>query len=93
MRFVWDEQKSRRNLAKHKVSFDLAKLVFDDPMHLSIPDPYESEVRWRTMGLVKGVVVLLVVHTLEEKDGEEEVRIISARKATTFERQAYEGRG
>jgi len=92
MRFVWDEQKSRRNLAKHKVSFDLARLVFDDPLHLSIPDPYEGEVRWQTMGLVKGVVVLLVVHTVEEKDGEEEIRIISARKATGFERRVYEGR-
>jgi uncharacterized protein len=92
MRFVWDEQKSRRNLAKHKVSFDLARLVFDDPLHLSIPDPYEGEVRWQTMGLVKGVVVLLVVHTVEEKDGEEEIRIISARKATNFEKKVYEGR-
>jgi uncharacterized protein len=92
MHFVWDERKSRRNLAKHKVSFDLARLVFDDPLHLSIPDPYEGESRWRTMGLVKGVVVLLVVHTVEQQDGEEEIRIISARKATTLERQLYEGR-
>lgn len=91
MRFVWDEQKSRSNLAKHKVSFDLARLVFDDPMHLSIPDPYEGEVRWRTIGLVKGVVVLLVVHTVEEEHGEEEIRIISARKATRFESETYEG--
>jgi len=90
MRFAWDEQKSRRNLAKHKVSFDLARLVFDDPLHLSLPDPYEGELRWRTMGLVKGVVVLLVAHTVEDKDGEEEIRIISARKATRFEREIYE---
>ena len=31
MRFEWDEDKNRRNLAKHKVSFDTASLVFDDP--------------------------------------------------------------
>ena len=31
MRFVWDQEKSQRNRAKHKVSFELAKLVFDDP--------------------------------------------------------------
>jgi len=90
MRFVWDEQKNRRNLAKHKVSFDLARLVFDDPLHLSLPDPYEGELRWRTMGLVKGVAVLLVAHTVEDKDGEEEIRIISARKATRFESEIYE---
>lgn len=90
MRFVWDKKKGRRNLAKHKVSFELAKLVFDDPLHLSLPDPADVEERWRTVGLVKGAVVLLVVHTVEEKHGEEEIRIISARKATKAERHAYQ---
>ena len=66
-------------------------LVFDDPLHISEPDPYEGEERWRTMGLVKGIVVLLVAHTVKEKeDGEEEVRIISARKTTRVETEAYE---
>jgi len=91
MRFGWDDEKNRRNLAKHKVSFELARLVFDDPLHISIPDPFESEERWRTLGLVKGVVVLLVVHTVEEQNGEEAIRIIPARKATRLERKAYEG--
>ena len=91
MYFAWDEGKNRQNLAKHRVSFDLAKLVFDDPLHISIPDPYESEERWRTLGLVRGVVVLIVVHTREEENGEEKIRIISARKATRIEREAYEG--
>jgi uncharacterized DUF497 family protein len=36
MRFEWDEDKNRRNLAKHKVSFETAKSVFDDPRMLSI---------------------------------------------------------
>ena len=38
MRFEWDEDKNRRNLAKHKVSFETAKSVFDDPRALSIQD-------------------------------------------------------
>ena len=63
MRFAWDEPKSRQNLAKHRVSFGLAKRVFDDPLHISIPDPHESEERWRTLGLVRGVVILLVRFT------------------------------
>jgi uncharacterized protein len=90
MHFVWDEQKSRQNLAKHRVSFGLAKLVFEDPLHISVPDPYEGEERWRTLGLIRGVVMLMVAHTVEEKDGEETIRIISARKATRTEREAYE---
>lgn len=90
MHFVWDEEKSRQNLAKHKVSFERASLVFQDPLHISILDPFEGEQRWRTLGLVNGVVILMVVHTVEEQNGEEEIRIISARKATRAERQAYD---
>ena len=91
MRICWDAEKSRSNLAKHKVSFERARLVFEDPLHMSEPDPCQSEERWRTLGLVNGVVILMVAHTVVEgKDGEEEIRIISARKATRVEREAYD---
>jgi len=98
MRFTWDEQKNARNLAKHGVSFERATLVFDDPRAVSLPDDCELEERWLTIGLVNGVLVLVVVHTLEQRvdkndnedENEEEVRIISARKATRREREVYE---
>jgi len=90
MKWVWDEEKARGNLAKHKVSFERATLVFDDPRRISLPDDCESEERWVAIGLVNGVVVLVVVHTLEERDDEEVIRIISARKATRREREKYE---
>ena len=66
MQIVWDERKGRQNLAKHNVSFDRAARVFTDPAHLSERDPHEGEERWRTLGLVDGVVVLMVAITLKE---------------------------
>jgi uncharacterized protein len=91
MRIVWDEGKSRINLAKHKVSFETARLVFEDPFAISIQDRIvEGELRWQTLGLAGGVVVLLVAHTYEEENGEELIRIVSARKATPRERTFYE---
>lgn len=91
MRFVWDDEKNRQNLAKHGVSFELAALVFEDSLAVSVPDPFEDEDRWQTIGLVKGVLALLVVHTQQqEEDDEEKIRIISARKATRRERKKYE---
>jgi len=89
--FVWDERKSRINLAKHKVSFETAKLVFDDPGAISRLDRIENgEERWQTLGLAGGIVVLLVAHTWHDQDGEEIIRIVSARKATARERAIYD---
>jgi hypothetical protein len=91
MRFVWDETKNRRNRAKHKVTFETASLVFDDPHAISTLDRIdEGEERWQTLGLAGGIVVLLVAHTFRGDSGEEVIRIISARKATPQERKAYE---
>ena len=94
MRWVWDEEKNRTNRRDHKVSFEIAELVFDDPLAVTLPDPYQDEERWRTIGSpsASSDVVLLVVHTWPETDqaGDEVGRIISARKATRRERKAYE---
>lgn len=94
MRWIWDEQKNRINQRDHKVSFETAQLVFDDPLAITLPDPFPAEERWRTIGSPSPEfdVVLFVVHTWPEADatGEEVGRIISARKATRGERRAYE---
>jgi uncharacterized DUF497 family protein len=91
MRFEWDEAKNRRNLAKHRISFETAKLVFEDPHSLSVQDrAVEDEERWQTLGRVGGVVVVLLAHTYGEENGEEVIRLIPARKATPVERRAYE---
>ena len=66
--------------------------MFDDPMSLTLEDPSQYEQRWRTIGMV-GTQVVMVVHTwpdLYPETGEEVGRIISARKATRREREAYE---
>jgi uncharacterized DUF497 family protein len=91
MVFAWDEGKDRRNRRKHRLSFDTAAAVFDDPNAVTYLDRVvDGEERWHTLGLVGGDVILLVVHTIEEHHGEEEIRIISARKAIPRERALYE---
>ena len=93
MRWTWDPNKNRANKRKHSLSFETAQLVFRDPLAISRPDSSMGEERWQTVGVIGGVTVF-VVHTWPEPDprGSEEVgRIISARKATSHERMAYEG--
>src|SRR5277367_3631555 len=82
MEFDWDEAKNRENRKNHGVSFETARDVFDDPTALTQPDSVHSddEPRWNTLGAVGPGSVLFVVHIWR---GEETIRIISARVATS----------
>ena len=91
MIFAWDENKNRSNRRKHGVSFETAVRVFEDPAAVSyVERVVDGQERWHTIGWAGSIIVLLVVHTLEEENGEEKVRIISARKAYPRERAFYE---
>jgi uncharacterized protein len=86
--FAWEERKNRINKRKHGVSFETASAVFDDPYHLTRQDrAVDGEPRWQTIGIVHGIHVLLVAHTVDED--EDRIRILSARKATRRERSLY----
>lgn len=85
--FEWDDAKAEANLRKHKISFRAASRVFDDPLVLIEQDCSEDygEDRFLAVGLVEGL--LMTVAYTERGD---RVRIISARKANTNERRAYD---
>jgi uncharacterized DUF497 family protein len=89
--FEWDETKAKNNERKHGIRFEYATHVFEDPFAMVEQDRMEgNEYRWQTLGLVAGVVLLLVAHTVKG-DGEDEIiRIISARRATRKERTRYD---
>lgn len=90
-RFEWDPTKAASNLRKHGVSFPIAARVFSDPYALVEQDRIENgEERWQTIGVVDGIVMLLVAHTVREQDDIEVIRIISARRADRKERRRYE---
>ena len=90
--FEWDAAKAASNFRKHGVRFEEAALVFDDPLAVSKQDRIENgEIRWQTIGLVSGCLLLLVAHTVRLEDQEVEiVRIISARRVERNERRQYE---
>jgi uncharacterized DUF497 family protein len=86
--FEWDEAKAAANLAKHRVAFDEAKTVFDDPLYVDFYDPEHSvdESRYIIIGRSLRGRLLIVSYT----DRSDAVRLISARELTTAEREAYE---
>ena len=83
--FEWDEAKNRQNRAKHGISFEDAKTIWEGWTLTEEDLGDHDEVRERTYGLLGGVVVVCVIHTLRG----EKIRIISARKATASERRLY----
>jgi uncharacterized protein len=91
MRFEWGEQKDAANQRKHGLGFASAALVFDDPDVVLRKDRVvDAEQRWHAIGAVQKAV-LLVVHTYREEreNGEEIIRIASAREASRRERRIY----
>jgi len=89
MRFEWEAGKNRGNVVKRKVSFETVISLFDDQHAISISDCIvDGEERWQTLGMIAGLI-LIVAHTWRDEDGEEVIRVISARKATPTERRAY----
>lgn len=91
--FAWDLEKARVNRQQHRVGFEQAASVFQDPQMLSVYDSDHSgnEDRWITMGLASHGVLLVVHHTYEQLNEKTAIiRIISSRKATRYEKKQYE---
>ena len=91
MRFEWGGEKDAANRRKHGLAFANAALVLDDPSVVFRKDRIaEGEQRWHAIGAVQKAVLLVVhVYRKEEENGEEVIRIISAREANKRERRIY----
>lgn len=88
MVYQWNRDKAATNLRKHGVDFADAVSVFSDALAITILDERFDEERFVTIGLDAFGRVLVVVYTLRG----DEIRVISARKATRQERLQYEER-
>lgn len=89
--FEWDDNKAASNERKHGITFQEAALIFDDPLHICRQDRFENgEERWQAIGVVDGVMMLIVAHTIQDIVDGELIRIISARRVTKLEKAIYE---
>ncbi|WP_235883075.1 BrnT family toxin [Rhizobium rhizophilum] len=84
--FEWDDDKNAANVAKHGLSFDRARRIFDDVV-ISAPDHRRDygEARINSIGRIDGLFVIVVTHT----DRYGRIRLISARPAKRRERERY----
>jgi uncharacterized DUF497 family protein len=92
VRFEWDADKNRSNQKKHSgIDFETASRVFADPSLMLRKDRViDGEQRWHGIGAVRNAVLLVVhVYREEKQNGEEVIRIVSARAAGPGERRVY----
>ncbi|MBD1873578.1 BrnT family toxin [Nodosilinea sp. FACHB-131] len=86
MVYQWSPDKAAANLRKHGIEFADAVFVFSDDLAITISDERFDEERFVTIGTDAVGRVLVIIYTLRGN----EIRIISARKATRQERHQYE---
>ncbi|GLQ12448.1 hypothetical protein GCM10007913_43810 [Devosia yakushimensis] len=87
MPYEWDSAKNRANRLKHGISFEEAQLIFTGPVFSWVDMRFDyGEVRTVSIGLIREVVAVTVVHT--DRNGT--TRIISARLANQRERAIYD---
>jgi uncharacterized protein len=84
--FQWDNRKAAQNYAKHGITFEMAREVFDDPFAIEWSDDGRDagEQRFAMLGMVENRL-LFVAYTIRG----DHIRIISARRAVSFERRRY----
>lgn len=85
----WDPRKAASNIKKHGVSFEEASTVLFARNTIEIEDTRHSEQRFIIIGFSIRTRLLTVVYVYRHED---EIRIISARKATKNEAKIYEER-
>ena len=86
MNFEWDENKNKANIIKHGISFEDAKLIFNDTVLTQLDTRFDyKEIRRISIGNINGTIIATIVHT--PRNGN--IRIIFARKAKKYEKQSY----
>ena len=87
MKYQWNLEKAKSNYKKHGIHFSDALSVFADDSALTIDDFFLGEERFVTIGMDSFGKILVVVFTWRDDD----IRIISARKAVPSECNQYLG--
>ncbi len=87
MMFEWGEEKNKKNIKKHNISFEEAIQIFESDYFTWVDSRKDyNEIREISIGTLEKTIVLVVVHT--DRNGK--TRIISARPAKKKERRIYD---
>ena len=88
VKYEWDSKKAAKNKEKHGIDFKVALHAFRDDSRLEVLDARFNPERWRMLGTVDGVLLVVVFEDRKKN----KIRLISARRADKDERNAYRKR-
>ncbi len=86
MDFEFDDNKSNSNKKKHRINFNEAQVLWDDPNLIEIPIKTVDEPRYLVVGKISGKHWSGIITYRKEK-----IRIISVRRSRKEEVELYEG--
>jgi uncharacterized protein len=90
MLFEWNAIKNLTNQQKHGIAFESAKVAFEDIFRLIQPDVrYISEPRWKMTAQAEDMLMVVAYTVRTRENGQEVIRIISARRSSQKERREY----
>ena len=82
--FEWDDRKAERNAREHDVTFEMARVAFDDPGFIDEDDPDPDDERYRLI-CMRAEILYVVVYA----ERGSRTFIISARRADRHEHRRY----
>ena len=90
MRYTWTDSKNRQNVSLHGIAFEDAVRIFDGPTVEQADDRFDyGERRVYAIGLVDGLEITVIYTDREDRDKDDERRIISAWRSEPHERRHY----
>jgi uncharacterized protein len=82
--FEWDDKKNKANSAKHGLSFDKARALFDENEGISFDIRTSGEPRYMRIGIIDGKF-WSCIYTMRG----ENIRLISCRRSRPKEEATY----
>ncbi|MCD4776991.1 MAG: BrnT family toxin [Candidatus Aegiribacteria sp.] len=86
MLFEYDTRKSKKNEEKHRIDFEKAQKLWDDPDLIEIPARTEDESRYMVIGMIDRILWSGIITYRDSS-----IRIISVRRSRDEEVIIYEG--
>ncbi len=85
-KYEYDENKNKQNIAKHKIGFEYAYLIYENEKKITLRNYSNNEARMNDIAMIEiDAKILFLVYVIRNN----RIRVISLRTASKKERELY----